>query len=639
MVVCASREESLYMPKVIVLPDHVASQIAAGEVVERPASVVKEFVENSIDAGATQVEITISSDCRDIRIADDGCGMDPDDGVLAFQRHATSKLRSADDLWTLKSLGFRGEALPSIASVSRVTCTTRTAEAAHGSRIECADGKVAVVETGCAKGTVMQIVDLFYNVPARLNFLKKPATEFGHIQETVQTLAIAHPEIAFTLIKQDDELWRSSGSGDLLRTIVEVGHCSGRETFFEIETVDERAKIGVRGLCAKPLHFRGDRKGILVMVNRRPVRCPLTYRALDYAYSDLIPRGKYPLAVINITIDPASVDVNIHPTKKELKYSNGNDAYISIQRAITRALREGNRNEQASFAQTNFCADGAMSVAEPDTAFGAGSDWRDAHSVVTNDSEHTHQNTGSDSGGWDSGKGQRDRGFGGLVRPAAGSRQMDFGQELATVSLVEEDQSAPRQKRTIPPDWRIAGYIHNTYILLETGSGLEIVEQHIAHERVLYERFLAQQSVRGRITENVQPFLISQPLNLSPEQEAQITTNFKDLNQLGFDFKWDADGSVSCTQVPQELAGKNYAVAIQEILAELSQIDAANFQLEATKSLACQSAIKNGMPLGLSEIRKLLTDWLNAPRNDTCPHGRPIRIAYSMEKLFQIFHP
>src|ERR1700733_10410880 len=368
------------MPKVIVLPDHVASQIAAGEVVERPASVVKEYVENSIDAGATQIEIAISSDCRDIRIADNGCGMEPDDAVLAFQRHATSKLRSADDLWTLKSLGFRGEALPSIASVSRVTCTTRTEDAAHGSRVESADGKVTVVETGCAKGTVMQVVDLFYNVPARLNFLKKPATEFGHIQETVQTLAIAHPEIAFTLIKQDEELWRSSGSGDFRRTIVEVGHCTGREIFFEIESLDERAKIVVRGIAAKPLHFRGDRKGILAIVNRRPVRCPLTYRALDYAYSDLIPRGKYPLAVINITIDPASVDVNIHPTKKELKYSNGNDAYITIQRAITRALREGGRGDRISHGES-----GSMTVAESGTAFGAASQWTGSESALAVD--------------------------------------------------------------------------------------------------------------------------------------------------------------------------------------------------------------------------------------------------------------
>ena len=168
---------------------------------------------------------------------------------------------------------------------------------------------------------------------------------------------------------------------------------------------------------------------------------------------------------------------------------------------------------------------------------------------------------------------------------------------------------------------------------------MEIVEQHIAHERVLYERILATQSVRGRVTDNVQPFLISQPLNLSPEQEAQIQNNARALNDLGFDFKFDADGTVACTQIPQELSGKNYAVVIQTILDEISKADSANFQLEATKSIACQAAIKNGMPLGHSEIVNLLTDWINTPRNDTCPHGRPIRMQYSMDKLFQIFHP
>jgi DNA mismatch repair protein MutL len=206
-------------------------------------------------------------------------------------------------------------------------------------------------------------------------------------------------------------------------------------------------------------------------------------------------------------------------------------------------------------------------------------------------------------------------------------------------SQIDSPESAEIGQRDLPGDWRIAGYIYDTYILIETSIGLEIIEQHIAHERVLYEKFLAGQSVPGRMTESVQPLLVSQPLNLTPEQEAQIQANFQILNDLGFDFKFDADGSASCTQVPQELCGKNYAHAIQQILDELSKTDAANFQLEATKSLACQAAIKNGMPLSVSEINQLLKDWLNTQRNDTCPHGRPIRVKYPLEKLFQIFHP
>ena len=336
-------KRAIDMPKISVLPDHIASQIAAGEVIERPASVVKEFVENSIDAGATRIEITVSADCRDIRVADDGCGMESADATLAFQRHATSKLKSADDLWKLDSLGFRGEALPSIASISHMTCTTRTADSLSGCRVRYENGSVSVSETGCSPGTVMEVTDLFHNVPARLSFLKKPATEFGHIQETIQALAIAHPKIAFSLLRHDEVVVHSSGSGDLIRAIVEVVHFSGRESLLEVHYGDARSEIELYGYIARPLHFRGDRKGILSIVNKRPVRCALTYRALDYAYSDLIPRGKYPLAVLHTRINPALVDVNVHPSKKELRYTDGNETYITIQRAISQTLREARR--------------------------------------------------------------------------------------------------------------------------------------------------------------------------------------------------------------------------------------------------------------------------------------------------------
>ncbi|HEY9785655.1 MAG TPA: DNA mismatch repair endonuclease MutL, partial [Candidatus Obscuribacterales bacterium] len=348
------------MAKVLVLPDHVASQIAAGEVVERPASVAKELIENAIDAGATSINISVSEGCRSIRVADNGCGMDADDAVLAFHRHATSKLRAADDLWRLSSLGFRGEALPSIASVAKVTCYTRRRESATGLRIEAMDGKLNAVETGCASGTVMEVVDLFYNVPARLNFLKKAATEFAHILEVAQNLAIAYPEISFELLKNNEKSLRTSGSGQLEQAIREVGFISIRDSLIAVSGSDFQHGLSVSGYIASPLHFRGDRKAILSIVNRRPVRCPLTYKALEYAYSDLIPRGRHPLAVLIVTLDAADLDVNIHPTKKEIKYSHGNEVYLTIQRAIMDALR------QHGVAKTAFSA---TAVPEVESSF------------------------------------------------------------------------------------------------------------------------------------------------------------------------------------------------------------------------------------------------------------------------------
>ena len=637
------------MPKISVLPDHVASQIAAGEVIERPSSVVKEFVENSIDSGATRVEVTVSADCRDIRVADNGCGMERDDAALAFQRHATSKLRNADDLWRLDSLGFRGEALPSIASISHMTCTTRTAQADSGCRVSYEDGTVTVAETGCAPGTVMEITDLFHNVPARLSFLKKPATEFGHIHETLQSLAIAHPGISFSLLKHDETVMRSSGSGDLSRVVVEVGHFTGRESLLEVRAGDSQSDFEIHGYIARPLHFRGDRKGVLSIVNKRPVRCALTYRALDYAFSDLIPRGKYALAVLHTRINPAHVDVNVHPSKKELRYTDGNSTYVSLQRAISQALREANRPAQtpyddpasrqffvqegvtSEFSRSSVNADGEVAVSISFVESAAELGRLERSSTIAPQNIHAHFRTehhGDDSN----------------------VKQIDFVEELRIASAASlgglpgsqsttREDGASSEITALPPDWRVAGYIHNTYIFIETAQGMQIVEQHIAHERVLYERILARQTVRGRVTEEVQPFLVSAPLDLSPEQSALLDSNFAMLNQLGFDFKRDIDGTVAATQVPLELSGKNYSVVIQELLDQISKAENADLQLEATKSLACQAAIKNGMQLGSTEIHKLLIDWLNTPRNDTCPHGRPIRMKYSMDRLFQIFHP
>jgi DNA mismatch repair protein MutL len=696
------------------LPEHIASQIAAGEVIERPASVVKEFVENSIDAQATRIEISISADCRDIRVADNGCGMEQEDAALAFQRHATSKLRCADDLWKLNSLGFRGEAIPSIASVSHMVCLTRQSESITGSRVEYLDGTIKVSETGCSPGTVMEITDLFYNVPARLGFMKRATTEFGHIQETVQSLAIANPSIAFTLTKQHEVILKTSGSGDLRRVIVEAGHFTGRESLIEVRACEAHLRMEVRGYVARPLHFRGDRKGILTIVNKRPVRCPLTYKALDYAYSDLIPRGKYPLAVLEIKLDPAKVDVNIHPSKKELKYADGNSTYLTIQRALTHCIRQSRQADQPMVAEE------IVGSQEPNAAKN-GSQNRSQPSLLSRQS--TGQPVAIDSliyarsgqvaqGAFvmesgaqvsdqraDPSTSQRLPALSNLnahfrspiIEPEAESRQsvqqiqfvdelrrpdssidleidtdaaafLDYQKRAAAIKAGQEIKRetagpvgetevgierlgsseispAARAAAAIPADWRIAGYIHNTYIIVETSAGMEIIEQHIAHERALYERILARQMMPGRTTENLQPFLVSAPLELSPEQQSLLEANLELLNQMGFDFKIDEDGNTAVTQIPQEISGKRYAVIIQDLLDQISGADSANMRLEATKSLACQAAIKNGMPLSDSQMRQLLIDWLNTPRNDTCPHGRPIRMKYSLDRLFQIFHP
>jgi DNA mismatch repair protein MutL len=623
------------MPKINVLPDFVASQIAAGEVVERPSSVVKELVENSIDAGATQIEIAIASNCRDIRVADDGCGMPADDAALAFHRHATSKLTSADDLFRLRTLGFRGEALPSIASVSRVTCLTRTSDSPGGTKVIAEEGQISTMGTGCAPGTVIEITDLFYNVPARLKFLKKPGTEFAHIHETVQSLAIAHPKIVFQLIHDGEVVLKTTGSGKLAEAMVEIGLLSGKEELLTVTGVDMRYGLAVYGYAARAPYCRGDRKGIFCIVNNRPVKCLLTYKALDYAYSDLIPKGKSPIAVITITLDPKQVDANVHPTKKEIKYENSSDIYLNLQKALTYATRQA-PVARAAETETTTEAEPVSMVAEAPAASAstyARSPRETLQLPLPAPSSTTAETSIVD---------RRDGAQGGRTMQRIQQLGLRDRFSYAAPSRITGTHQIPRlqlqkAQAAFPPDWRMVGYIYNTYILFETPDGLKVIEQHPAHERVLYERQLARQQTPGRTTDAVQHLVISAPLELSPSQKGALADNLDQIRSLGFEFDFQPN-RISCTCVPLELAQRDYAGTVQQIIEQLLACDRTHFSLEATKSIACQAAIKNGMSLSEAEMTELIAEWYSCERNDTCPHGRPVCLTFSRDKLFQLFH-
>jgi DNA mismatch repair protein MutL len=608
------------MPKIVVLPDHLASQIAAGEVVERPASVVKELVENALDSAATQIEIAIGSQCRDIRVADNGCGMEADDAVLAFQRHATSKLRSAEDLAALRTLGFRGEALPSIASVSRISCLTRIQQATAGTRVEAQDGKLQARETGCAPGTIIEVTDLFYNVPARLNFMKKTATEIGHIQEIVQSLAVAHPSVQFQLLNEGEVLLRTSGSGKLASVLQEIGIVTAHDRLVSLAHTDARYGLTVQGYVASPPTCRGDRRGLFTIVNNRPVKCSVAYKALDAAFTDLIPRTRYPVGVVSITIDPSEVDVNIHPTKKEIKYRNGSDVYLAILHAAKDALRGSPAAERHGYSS-------GTGAYVPEQAVTAHSGTPVVHEGINVQA---------------------------APLPHRGVRETQHG--IQQISLRDRLRYTPSQggvpkgspisdpageKPTKPADlpagWRIIGYLHNSYVLLGTPDGLMIVEQHIAHERVIYERLLAQQKNPGAGQTFSQTLVISAPLNLTPEQKAALKDSIEDFRRIGFDFDIDGD-EIACSRVPLELATKNYASSVQINVENVICEAILDASVDPTKSVACQAAVKNGMPLSEGEILELLKEWHACPRNDTCPHGRPIALRFSQEKLFEMFH-
>lgn len=614
------------VPKINVLPDHIASQIAAGEVVERPSSVVKELVENAIDAKSKHIEINISGDCLSIRVADDGCGMELDDAVLAFQRHATSKISSVHDLSQLLSLGFRGEALPSIASVSKFSCTTKTPSSASGVRVETKDGKVVSTETGCSVGCVMEVNDLFFNVPARLKFLKKPATEFNQIEDTVLPLAVAYPHICFELKKANKVVFKTSGSGDLKKVLAETDFIKSSHELCRVESTERDIEFKVEGYLARPDIFRSDRKGMLTIVNGRPVRCPLTQKALEYAYSDLIPRGRYPVGVISLTVPPHVVDVNIHPTKKEIKYQNSNEVYLALHKAIGEALRQLKAEQlafmerSAAFDTTNFAPYAeaerevssvavAQEIADysPRSAAVAASQLDFKESLDYKPSYQPSRPSYS-------------------YEPAARSNQAPAPMQMPV-----------KEEPKLPVGWRLAGYLHNTYFVMETPEGMEFIEQHIAHERSLYEQILARQAEGSKVES--QTLIISEPLALSSSEIEVLKDHNEVMEKLGFKFNFSIAGKVSLAQVPTDLPKTDYVGVIQTLLADLELTDTTDKFLAASKSLACQSAIKNGMFMSDSQIYSLISMWLKTERNDTCPHGRPVRLKFSKEKLFEMFHP
>ena len=327
------------MGRIVQLSKNVINQIAAGEVIERPYSVVKELVENSIDAGATKISVEVSNECRDLRIADNGCGIHPDDILLAFSKHATSKIQSSEDLFDIKTMGFRGEALASIISISKLTCITRTAEFDNGTKVECRDSEVKQSPTGCAVGTIMEIKDLFYNLPARLKFLKSAKTEFAYISEFIQTIALVHPEISFEVKFNGKTSVKTTAQNEQIQTIKELFSNDVVSNLKPVLKTDKLSGIKISGFVSTPDYTRASKKDYYMFVNSRSVKCPVFQKAIDMVYRNLTGSSRYPFIVLNLEILPADVDVNVHPTKKEVRYKNPNQIFNFIQSAISDALR------------------------------------------------------------------------------------------------------------------------------------------------------------------------------------------------------------------------------------------------------------------------------------------------------------
>ena len=449
--------------KIQQLSEDLINKIAAGEVIDRPSAIVKELVENSIDAGATKVEIKISNGARDIRVADNGCGISEDDIQLAFKKHATSKIHNVDDLWNISSLGFRGEALASIVAVAKVTCTTRTKDSQNAIRAIGSDSIIETSKVGAGFGTIFEVKELFYNTPARLKFMKSDKTEFAYIQEIIQAISLSNPHIAFELFNNDKSVLKTTGTGDLFTAVYEVFGISGKNNLVEINKSDLLSKIKISGLCSNPDFTRPTKKNIYIFVNGRTVKCPVILKAIDTAYKRTLPIGKYPFVVLNMEIPFSDVDVNVHPTKRELRYKNPNQIFNIIYSAIDMAISNiSYKRPERQEADIDFLT----KTNEDETIYTTSEFTQKPLSLNRNEPikmfpQHFEKN----------------------------NTQNDFSLQTE----YETQLTQPQQEDMI------IGQYHDTYIMIDTPEGLEIVDQHIAHERYLYEQLLQNKDKHSQI--------------------------------------------------------------------------------------------------------------------------------------------
>ncbi len=581
------------MARIKQLSKHLINQIAAGEVIERPASVVKELVENSIDAGATKVSIETANDCRDIRVADNGSGIHPDDIVLAFSKHATSKIATDEDLYSITTLGFRGEALSSIISIAKLTCITRTKDFETGTKVKCENSEVTRVETGCAIGTIMEVKDLFYNIPARLKFLRNPNTEFSYIQELVQALAIAHPQVAIELKKNGKTMLKTTGQNFLLQTIKEIYSAELTSHMKEINREDPAFGLRITGYVTTPDYTRSSKKGYHTYINSRTVKCPVFYKAIDMAYKNLIAGGKYPLVVLNLEIPPEDVDVNVHPTKKEVRYKNINQVFNFIMSAIMGGLSNtAPVQESVSYGELK-----AVNIPAPTPSASSNKVLSFPHNSVNDDTVYfsdLKKNSFTPT--------EKPQSFTSKPPEFLQSEQKQFFKPIE-VQPVEEDN--------------IIGQYKNTYILIEKEDGLEIVDQHIAEERYIYEKLKSQKEPASQL------LFLSDPVTVAPGEAALIKENMTKFEKFGYGLEFTGDNEVTFRKVPQMITKVNPREILADIFANIEG-DIDNLEEKILITTACKASVKAGQKLSTWQMQEIIKKWRTTKMPYTCPHGRPI---------------
>lgn len=637
------------MSKIQVLDQVTIDKIAAGEVVERPASVVKELVENAIDAKAAAVTVEVKEGgISFMRIADNGCGIDREDVPGAFLRHSTSKIRNAEDLEHISSLGFRGEALSSIAAVSQVELITKTPEDSFGTRYMISGGKEEGMEDiGAPDGTTFLVRQLFYNVPARRKFLKTAMTEAGHVSDLMTRMALSHPHISFQFINNGQSKLHTSGNGNLRDVIY---HIYGREIAANLINVTyEKNGIRITGYIGAPLISRGNRNFETYFINGRYVKSSIIYKAIEDAYKDFTMQHKYPFTVLHIEVVGEDVDVNVHPTKMEVRFHNQQMVYNSIYEAVDQALHEKElipevtidvpkavpkaqvkpepvaRSKEVIQPEVNKSA-----KVQPEKASGE----RDLDYFMEQMKKRVMSYHQQNSSAEVKGKSdifkpqvQVDR-----VKEAAASYRAKQSPEQMTLF---DGKLLDKEKRA---NYKIIGQVFDTYWLVEFDSSLYIIDQHAAHERVLYEKTLREMKTREFTSQMISPPVI---LNLTM-QEAQLLRAYMDqFTRIGFEFEEFGQDSYAVRSVPANL----FSIAKKELLMEM--IDSLSEEVhrrqsselldEKIASMSCKAAVKGNMRLSAQEVDALIGELLKLDNPYHCPHGRPTIISMSKRELEKKF--
>lgn len=640
------------MGKIIQLDDILSNKIAAGEVVERPASVVKELVENAIDAESTVIEIDVEeAGLESIRIVDNGTGIEPDDVLKAFSRHATSKIKDETDLFRIRTLGFRGEALPSIASVSELSLTTGTGEG-PGTEIVLSGGIVQKHEPAASrKGTDIKVSGLFFNTPARLKYMKTIHTELGNITDVVNRLALAHPEVAMRLRHNERALLQTTGNGDVRQVLAAIYGLNTAKKMVPLAA--SSLDFQVEGWISLPEVTRASRNYLSVMVNGRFIKNYSLAKAIQEGYHTLLPIGRYPIAFVNITMDPILVDVNVHPAKLEVRFSKEQE----LQEVVTRAIREAFQKEtlipeaapavkpaQPSSRQQEFSFDDSQRQAikedRPVPAFSSASvTRRESLPPVSQRKElytrELDEATGEQPDEYvpmemkETAEAFTEAVFTPQAASSADAAEADdgYGQETG----IEEQESR------LPPLYPI-GQMHGTYIFAQNEKGLYMIDQHAAQERLKYEFF--REKV-GQVEKELQDMLVPITLEYSADDCIKISEHLEDLKSVGVFLEPFGERAFIVHSHPQWLPKGEEQQMIEGIIEQMlsmRKVDIKKLREEAAIMMSCKASIKANHHLRNDEIQQLLDDLRRCSDPFTCPHGRPIVVHYStyqIEKMFK----